>query len=52
MTPAGNEGQSLAEFGIILALIALVVIVALLFFGGQISGQFGTVSSPSEAGRS
>jgi Flp pilus assembly pilin Flp len=43
MTPAGNGGQSLAEFGIILALMALVVIVALLFFGGQVSNQFGGV---------
>jgi pilus assembly protein Flp/PilA len=31
------EGQGLAEYALILALIAIVAIVALLFLGGQIS---------------
>ena len=39
----GNDGQGLAEFGIILALGALVVIVALLFLGDQVSTPFGGV---------
>lgn len=43
MPRAGKDGQGLAEFGIILALIALVVIVALLLLGGQVSAQFGPV---------
>lgn len=32
-----NEGQGLAEYALILALIAVVAIVALLFLGGQVS---------------
>ena len=33
-----DEGQGLAEYALILALIAIVAIVALLFLGTQISG--------------
>jgi Flp pilus assembly pilin Flp len=32
-----GRGQGLAEYALILALIAIVAIVALLFLGGQIS---------------
>ncbi len=32
-----SEGQGLAEYALILALIAIVAIVALLFLGGQVS---------------
>ena len=32
-----DEGQGLAEYALILALIAIVAIVALLFLGGAIS---------------
>jgi pilus assembly protein Flp/PilA len=32
-----EEGQGLAEYALILALIAIVAIVALLFLGGKIS---------------
>jgi pilus assembly protein Flp/PilA len=32
-----DEGQGLAEYALILALIAIVAIVALLFLGGQVS---------------
>jgi Flp pilus assembly pilin Flp len=32
------EGQGLAEYALILALIAVVAIVALIFLGSQISG--------------
>ena len=34
----GATGQGLAEYALILALIAIVAIVALLFLGTQISG--------------
>jgi pilus assembly protein Flp/PilA len=38
LAPADQErGQGLAEYALILALIAIVAIVALLFLGGQIS---------------
>ncbi len=40
-----DEGQGLAEYALILALIAIVAIVALLFLGGQISGILNTVGS-------
>jgi Flp pilus assembly pilin Flp len=33
----GRSGQGLAEYALILALIATIAIVALLFLGGQIS---------------
>ena len=33
----GEDGQGLAEYALILALIAIVAIVALTFLGGQIS---------------
>jgi pilus assembly protein Flp/PilA len=32
-----EEGQGLAEYALILALIAIVAIIALIFLGGQIS---------------
>ena len=40
-----EEGQGLAEYALILALIAIVAIVALLFLGGQVSGILNTVGS-------
>ena len=40
-----EEGQGLAEYALILALIASVAIIALLFLGGQISGILNTVGS-------
>ena len=42
---ADDEGQGLAEYALILALIAIVAIIALLFLGGQISGILNTVGS-------
>jgi pilus assembly protein Flp/PilA len=40
-----EEGQGLAEYALILALIAIVAIIALLFLGGQISGILSTVGA-------
>lgn len=40
-----EEGQGLAEYALILALIAIVAIVALLFLGNQVSGILNTVGS-------
>jgi len=40
-----ETGQGLAEYALILALIAIVAIVALLFLGGQISSILSTVGS-------
>jgi Flp pilus assembly pilin Flp len=38
------DGQGLAEYALILALIAIVAIIALVFLGQQISGVLSTVS--------
>jgi len=38
-----DEGQGLAEYALILSLIALVAIVALLFLGGSVSRMLSTV---------
>ena len=38
-----EEGQGLAEYALILALIAIVAILALLFLGSQISGILSNV---------
>ena len=40
-----EEGQGLAEYALILALIAIVAIIAMIFLGGQISGILNQVGS-------
>ena len=35
-----DEGAALAEYGILVAFIAIVAIVAVTFFGSQISSKF------------
>jgi Flp pilus assembly pilin Flp len=40
---ANDDGQGLAEYALILALIAIVAIIALLFLGGQISAIINTI---------
>jgi pilus assembly protein Flp/PilA len=38
-----EEGQGLAEYGLILTLIAIVCVIALMFFGTQVSTMINTV---------
>jgi pilus assembly protein Flp/PilA len=38
-----EDGQTLVEYGLLLALIAIIVIVALLFLGPIVSGIFQEV---------
>ena len=38
-----EEGQGLAEYALILALIAIVAIIDLIFLGSQVSGILNTV---------
>ena len=38
-----EDGQGLAEYALILALIAIVAIIALVFLGSQVSGLLNTV---------
>ena len=40
-----EEGQGLAEYALILALIAIVAIVALRFLGGRVNDALSTVGS-------
>jgi pilus assembly protein Flp/PilA len=40
-----EEGQTLAEYALILALIAVAVVAAVVLLGGKISGIFNSVSS-------
>jgi pilus assembly protein Flp/PilA len=43
--PDDDAGQGLAEYALILALIAIVSIVALLFLGSQISDKLTVVGN-------
>ncbi|MGE5398741.1 MAG: Flp family type IVb pilin [Chitinophagales bacterium] len=38
-----EQGQGMAEYGLILALIAVAVIVAVTAIGGRLNGVFATV---------
>ena len=40
-----EEGQALAEYGLILGLIAVVSILALGFLGTAIAGQLGSITN-------
>jgi pilus assembly protein Flp/PilA len=42
---ANDEGAALAEYGILIAFIAIVAIVAVTFFGGRISGKFSQLAN-------
>ena len=42
---SGEEGQGLAEYGLVIALIAVVAIVALTFVGNAIAGNLSTIGS-------
>ena len=39
----GDEGQGLAEYALILTLIAIVAVIALIFLGSQVSTILDTV---------
>lgn len=40
-----EDGAALAEYGILVAFIAIVAIVAVTFFGGKISGKFSALAN-------
>ncbi len=44
-----EEGQTLVEYGLLLALIAIVVIAALVVLGPIVSGIFNTVGNSLNA---
>jgi pilus assembly protein Flp/PilA len=39
-----EDGQTMAEYGILIAVIALVVVIAAITLGGSISSLFGSTS--------
>jgi Flp pilus assembly pilin Flp len=40
-----DDGQTMAEYGILIAVIALVVVVAAVTLGGSISGLFANTAT-------
>ena len=44
-----EDGQGLAEYALIIGLIAIVSIVALLFMGGQVSDKLSVIGSTLES---
>ena len=40
-----EDGQTMAEYGILIAVIALIVVVAAVVLGSSISGLFGSTAS-------
>jgi pilus assembly protein Flp/PilA len=44
-----EEGASMVEYALLVALIAVVVIAAALFLGNEISGKFSEVGATLEA---
>ena len=42
---ANDDGQGLAEYALILALIAIIAIVALIFMGSQVSDKLSVIGS-------
>jgi pilus assembly protein Flp/PilA len=41
----GEDGAALAEYGILVAFIAIVAIVAVTFFGSKISAKFSQMAN-------
>jgi Flp pilus assembly pilin Flp len=44
-TRVREDGQTLAEYALILAFIAVAVVLAVTFLGGQIDSLFSTIGS-------
>jgi pilus assembly protein Flp/PilA len=42
---AKEEGQDLTEYALLVALIAIIVVVAVLFFGTNVSTFFSTIGA-------
>lgn len=40
-----DEGQGLVEYALIIAVIAIAVIVAMVFFRGQLENQFSNIGN-------
>ena len=42
---SGDEGAAMAEYGILIAFIAVVAIVAITFFGTKLSSKFSELAN-------
>ena len=42
---ANEEGAALAEYGILIAFIAIAAIVAVTFFGGKLKNKFSEIGN-------
>ena len=47
--PKNEKGQDLTEYGLLVALIAIVVIAAVIFFGEEVSNFFGALGATVQA---
>ncbi len=45
MMQSGERGQAIIEYVLILAMVAVVVFVVLLFFGPQLGNAFSSITS-------
>ncbi len=45
MTVRDEEGQGMVEYGLIIALVAIVVIAALVVLGPRVAGVFNTATA-------
>ena len=43
--PKDEKGQDLTEYAMLVALIAIIVIVAVMYFGEQVSGFFSAIGA-------
>ena len=43
--PREEAGQTLAEYALVLSLIAILAIISLMFVGGQINGILSTIGA-------
>ncbi len=46
---AGDKGASMVEYALLIALIAMVVIGGVVFFGTELSGSFSEVGDTMQA---
>jgi len=44
-----KKGQDLTEYGLLVALIAIVVVIAVTFFGGEVSEFFDALGNAVES---
>ena len=40
-----EEGQTLVEYGLLLALLALAIVTAITFFGQRVNNHYNTISN-------